>query len=176
MQRTDDDNLRAKARSHFEQFIAHELEVKTEVDTKQLANAFYAQEEQLLRRIAAQMIIVVLVKWADDILNQSIGLAVARNGHAQLTLPLCLDGVVLPGAYSFISGANKVKWVAVYKATMFHLESHAVLLRRHEEEVRDSRLKHEQLIALVTPVMDTPQTTLREALDRLRESEHGGTR
>ena len=76
----------------------------------------------------------------------------------------------MPGAFSFISGANQLRFVASYKAQLFHLESHAFLLRKHEGEVRDAREKFEYLLHAVKPVMQE-KTTLAQALQILVDNE-----
>jgi hypothetical protein len=165
---------RADARSRFERFIAAELEANPDVGTDSLAETFMKLEWELLRKIAYSQMQHILVKWADDILGQSIGRQAALNGRPQLTLPMSLRGMELPGAFSFVNGANKTRFVANYKAQLFHLESHALLMRKHEAEVHDSRMEHEMLLRRVKPVMvEDPAMTLPEALKRLADAEAG---
>jgi len=167
-------DLQTEARSRFERFISGELEVKADVSTKALAEDFYNQEERLLRRIAAYSILRLLVKWADDILGTSGALEISRNGKAQLTLPLNLQGIELPGAISFMSGANKVKFVANYKAVGWQMDSHAYLLRKHEEEVAASRVEFDRVHRAVKPLQDAnPKLMLEEALQQLADSDKG---
>ena len=91
-----------------------------------------------------------------------------------MALPLNLTGIQLPGAFSFINGANQLRFVANYKACWFHLASHDYILRKHESEVRASREQFETLLDAVKPLMDEkPKMTLAEALDRLRENDQG---
>src|SRR5262252_5152761 len=134
MARKKANELRTEARARFEHFIAAELETHPDVGTDSLARNFYAREEPLLKKIAGAVIISILVKWADDILSQSVAVHASRNGRGQLALPLNLQGIELSGAFSFLNGANKIRFVANYKATLFHLDSHAQLLRKHEDE------------------------------------------
>ena len=162
--------LKKEARSRYERFIAAELLAKSDVGTETLARDFYAQEEPLLNRIARHTLTGVLVKWADDILSQSIGREAARNGRPQLVLPLGLSGIELPGAFSFINGANKLRFVANYKTQLFHLDSHAYVIRKHLNEVHESVKDFEKLLEAVRPVMDE-HTTLAEALEKLVEKE-----
>lgn len=167
-------DLKKEARSRFETFIAAELATSADVGTETLAKDFYVKEEKLLKRIAHHTLVQILVKWADDILSQSAGREAARNGSAQLVLPLNLQGIELPGAFSFISPANKLRFVANYKAEKFHLESHRYILRKHEEEVHNSRIDFERLYDAVEPVMDAhPGMKLPQALERLRAEDRG---
>jgi hypothetical protein len=166
--------LKKEARSRFEQFIAAELLASADVGTDSLATNFYVKEEILLKKIARHTLVNILVKWADDILNQSIGREAARNGHPQLVLPFNLQGIEMPGAFSFINGANKLRFVANYKAEKFHLESHRFILRKHEEEVHNSRIDFERLYDAVEPVLnENPGMTLPQALERLKEEDRG---
>ena len=167
MKRNQEDP-RDEARGRFEQHIAAELAVKAEVDTRTLAQDFYDKEEKLLRRIAAGMILQMLVKWADDILGGSLGAELAKNGGAQLVLPMSLEGIEVPGAISFLSGANKVKFVANYKVVGWQMESHAYLLRKKAEEVHVSSMQFDQLWDAVKPFMEAdPKLTLPVALQKL---------
>jgi len=162
--------LKLEIRTRFEAFIASNLQTKAEVDSGTLARDFYTQEERLLRKLAAYSLIQMLVKWADDILTQSIGREASRNGQHQLTLPMSLQGIEVPGAFSFVSGANKVKWVANYKAVGWQIEAHWFLLRKHEEEVRAAREDFERLWLAVKPYMQAdPTMTLPVALQRVME-------
>src|SRR5262252_2641586 len=95
--------LKLEIRARFESFIAESLDAKTEVDSGTLARDFYTKEERLLRKLAAYSLIQMLVKWADDILTQSLGRQASRNGQHQLTLPMNLQGIEVPGAFSFVS-------------------------------------------------------------------------
>lgn len=165
-----DVDLKDEARGRFECYIAAELKAKAEVDTRSLANGFFDQEEKLLRRIATGMLLQMLVKWADDILAQSVGIELARNGGAQLTLPLDLEGIEVPGAISFISGANKVKFVANYKVVGWQMESHAYLLRKRAQEVLASSAEWDRLWDILKPFMEAdPKMTLPEALKKLAD-------
>jgi hypothetical protein len=166
--------LKKEARSRFERFIAAELSASADVGTDVLAKDFFNKEEPLLKKISHHTLINILVKWADDILNQSIATEAARNGQPQLVLPLNLQGIEVPGAFSFINGANRLRFVANYKAEKFHLESHRFILRKHDEEVHNSRLDFERMYDAVEPVMnEKPGMTLLEALEYLREQDQG---
>jgi len=165
--------LKLEIRARFESFIAESLDAKTEVDSGTLARDFYTKEERLLRKLAAYSLIQMLVKWADDILTQSLGRQASRNGQHQLTLPMNLQGIEVPGAFSFVSGANKVKWVANYKAVGWQVEAHLFLLRKHEDEVQAAREDFERLWLAVEPYMKAnPSMTLPQALQRLMEERH----
>jgi hypothetical protein len=164
--------LKQEAWGRYECFIASQLDAKAEVSTRELAKAFYEQEEPILKRIASAMMLHVLVKWADDILGQSVAAESARNGHPQLVLPVSLRGIEVPGAISFIGGANNTKWVANYKVVGWQMDSHAYLLRKHDEEVHASRLEFEKLLAKTKPHMDAdPKMTLPTALAKIIETE-----
>jgi len=173
-QKNEIKDLQTEARSKFERFIASELVAKPQVSTKNLAREFYDQEEVLLRRIATYSIIRLLVKWADDILNTSTTLEISRNGKTQLPLPFDLQGIDVPGAISFITGASKVEWVANYKALGWQMDSHAYLLRKHEEEVIAARAEFDRLHYAVKPLQDAdPALTLEEALIQLTDDDKG---
>jgi hypothetical protein len=144
-------------RARFETFIANNLDTKAEVDANSLARDFYTQEERLLRKLAAYSLMNMLVKWADDILAQSFDRQSARNSQYQLMLPLSLQGIEVPGALSFLSGANKVKWVANYKAVGWQVEAHLFLLRKHDDEVHAARLEFERLWEAVKPYMEVDE-------------------
>ncbi|HEY6290741.1 MAG TPA: hypothetical protein VI455_04155 [Terriglobia bacterium] len=171
--KTNIGELKREARGRFETFIAAELDTQTDVGTDSLALNFYNREEPLLRKIAHSTLITILVKWADDILGQSIARENARKGHIQLLLPMSLQGIQMPGAYSFINGANKRRFVANYKAELFHLESHAYILHKLEGEIRDSCQEHERLVSKVKPVMEAGAKTLADAFQWLRDREAG---
>ena len=80
--------LKQEARSRFETFIAAALAESADVGTEALAKDFYVKEEKLLKKIEHHTFVQILVKWADDILSQSVSREAARNGSAQLVLPL----------------------------------------------------------------------------------------
>jgi hypothetical protein len=140
------------------------------VGTASLALNFYEKNQPILKKLARVLTIHQLVKWADDILGQSIAIEAARDGKPQMVLPLSLQGIVMPGAYSFINGANKKRFVANYKAQKFHLESHGYILRQLLEGMATSVEQHEKLLDAVRPVMDD-DTTLLQALRILADSE-----
>jgi hypothetical protein len=165
-------DLKKEARGKFERYIAQELLAQSDVGTDSLALNFYEKNEAILKKLARVLTIHQLVKWADDILNQSIAKETARNGQPQMALPMSLQGIELPGAYSFINGANKLRFVANYKAQKFHLESHGYILRKLMEGATSSVEQHTKLLDAVGPVMDD-KTTLLQALQILAESELG---
>jgi hypothetical protein len=166
-------DLKKEAHERYQRYIAAELDKAPDVGTESLALGFYNQEQPLLKKIANATLINILVKWADDILNQSIAKEAARDGHAQMVLPMSLQGIEVPGAYSFINGANQKRFVAAYKAELFHLESHAYILRKFEDDVRTSREEHDRLVKTVKPVMEAGVKTLGDALQYLRDHEAG---
>jgi hypothetical protein len=160
---------RDEARGRFERHIATELAAKADVDTRTLAQDFYDKEEKLLRSIAAGMLLQMLVKWADDILGGSVGAELAAQGQSQLELPMGFEGIEVPGAISFVSGANRIKFVANYKVVGWQMESHAYLLRKRAQEVQASSMEFDRLWEAVKPLMDAdPEMTLPRALKRLR--------
>lgn len=160
-------NPREEARTRFERHIAAELAIKAEVDTRSLAQEFYAKEERLLRRIATAMLLQMLVKWADDILASSVGAELAQNGRTQLVLPMSLEDIEVPGAISFVSMANRIKFVANYKVVGWQMESHSFLLQKHAAEVQASADEFDRLWLAVKPFMcNEPTLTLPLALKK----------
>lgn len=165
-------NPREEVREKFERHIATELATRAEVDTRTLAEDFYNKEEKLLRRIASAMLLQMLVKWADDILGGSISVELANNGHHQLVLPGFLEGIEVPGAISFISGANRIKFVANYKVVGWQMASHAYLLRKRAAEVQASSDEFDRLWDAVKPSMEKdPELVLPVALRLLTGEE-----
>jgi hypothetical protein len=166
-------SLKKEARERYERYIAAALDNEADVSTDSLALGFYNQEKEILKKIANSTLLNILVKWADEILSRSIANETARNGRAQLALPMSLLGIEVPGAYSFINGANQKRFVAAYKAELFQLKSHGYLMRKLEGEIRASCEEHETLVRTVEPVMEAGAKTLGDALKLLRDREAG---
>ena len=176
--RKDKENLKDSTRKQLVHYVATEIVRKPEVETRALATDFYIQNGKLhgklLGSLAEEMIIQTLIKWIDDILNSSVAAEIARKGRTQLVLPFGLQDIHVPGALSFISGANRVKFVANYKAVGWQVGSHAFMLRKHAVEVADSSNEFERLWAAVKPMMDEdPKLTLAAALKRLADADTG---
>lgn len=132
------------------------------------------EQEALLRKLSARAIIHLLVRWAESILKQSQVREAARHSRPQLSLPLDLLGIEMPGAFSFTTDNNDVEFVANYKAVGWQIQSHIAILAKHEVEVRRSREDMERLWRAVESLMTAnPKLTLAEALQQLREEESG---
>ena len=172
--RTEEPTLRQEIYGKFELFIAGQLDEKASVSTSSLAEGFYNKQERLLRKLSGYTIIRVLVRWAEEILKNSGSREAARNSKPQLVLPLNLQGIEVPGAFSFITGANRTEYVANYKAVGWQIQSHISLLKKHESDVRRVREDAERLWKVVEPMMtEHPDMKLDKALERLRRNEEG---
>jgi len=150
------------------------LDLRPDVGKADLTECFMNREPDLVRRMGMYAVRMALKRWAEEILKGAAANKTAHREHPQLPLPFSLQAIEIPGAFSFISMANKVRFVASYKVTGWQLLSHIQIQRENETAITKSRNDAERLYRAGREDFERdPNLQLAEVLRRLCEEEQG---